>query len=78
MTKKKKPICKDCGETNPEKFYRSVRNRCRRCSLIYSKNYWNKRILYKKAWEKLKNYSIKKCDDELYSEMVKIESNLGI
>ena len=38
--KKKKPICKDCGETNSDNFYRCVKNRCIDCQKEYCKKYY--------------------------------------
>ena len=43
--KKKKPICKDCGEDNPDNFYRCVKNRCIKCQSKYcKKNYWSHKL----------------------------------
>lgn len=42
MPRKKKPLCKDCGDNNPDNFYRSVKNRCRICQNKYCKEYYRK------------------------------------
>lgn len=39
--KKKKPLCKECRETYPDNFYRSVKNRCIECQKIYCRNYYH-------------------------------------
>lgn len=37
---KKEPLCKDCGENNPNNFYRCVKNRCIECQKKYCKDYY--------------------------------------